>query len=284
MNAEAHTIEVNAENFQAEVAEKSKQTPVLLEFYAEEAEQDSARGVLLAKLANEYQGKFLLARVNIQENQQLVQQLGVRTLPTLKIIFQGQIVKEVEGPADEKELRDVLDQITISPMERVRGQIDVMIAQGDRGKAIQMLQQAIAEEPKNDGLQVELCDLLIMEGKVDDAKQILAALPADTAGIDKPTNRLAFIEQAEELAAVDALQSKVDADPELLQDRFDLAIRLVADDRVEAALEELLTILKKNKLWEEEQARKTMIKVFAMLGKGDELATSYRRKMFTFLH
>ena len=284
MNAGAHTVEVNAENFQSEVAEKSQQTPVLLEFYAEGAEQGLAASELLQRLVVEYQGKFILGRVNIQENAQLVQQLGVKTLPTIKIIYQGQIAGEIEGPVDEQKLRTALDQLTLSPVERVREQIDLLIADGDRKTAISMLQQVIAEEPKNFGLHVELCDLLIQEDQAADARQILSSLPADTPGIEKPRSRLEFIDRVSGLAEITELQAKRDADPDDLQTSLDLAVRLVVEDRIEQALEELLMILRKDKTWEDELARKTMIQVFNMLGKGNELATDYRRKMFTLLH
>ena len=284
MNASAHTIEVSAQNFQQEVAEKSKQTPVLLEFYVEGAAQSAEASLVLGRLVAEYQGKFILARVNVEANPQLVQQLGVRTLPTIKIIFQGQIAQDLAGPIDEPGLRDILDQLTVSPMERVREQIDVLLKGGDRQAAIQMLRQVIAEEPKNYGLHAELGDLLIMEGQVDDARKILAALPADTQGIEKPRNRLAFVDEVADLPGVAELQAQIKADPDAMQPRYQLAICLIVADQIEQGLEELLILLKQNKLWEEELARKTMIKVFDMLGKGDETATRYRRKMFTFLH
>ena len=284
MNVESFTVDVTAENFQSEVAEKSNQMPVLMEFYAEGAEQCQPTSALLQKLVSEFHGKFTLARVDIQQNQLLVQVLGIRALPTIKIIFQDQMAGDIEGPADEQKLRDVLDQLTMSPMERVRDQIDLLIAQGERGQAIQMLQQVIAEEPKNFGLHVELCDLLIMEDQVDDAKQILEAIPPETAGIEKPQSRLEFLELAGELAPLPELQAKADAEPDDLQAKYDLAVRLVVEDQAEAGLEALLAIMRADKTWQEELARTTMIKVFNMLGKGDELATSYRRKMFSLLH
>ncbi|MBO6564693.1 MAG: tetratricopeptide repeat protein, partial [Pseudomonadales bacterium] len=273
------SVEVNAENFQAEVAEKSQQVPVLLEFYAEGAEQCESTSALLQKLASEYQGKVSLARVEVQQNPQLVQQLQIRALPTIKIIFQGQMAGDIEGPADEQQLRGALEQLTMSPLERVREQIDFLVLQGERKQAIQMLQQVIAEEPNNFSLHVELCDLLIMEGEVNDARQILEALPADTEGLDRPKSRLEFIDLAGELGSVDELTSRAESGD--LHARFDLAIRLIVEDQVEHGLETLLEILKADKTWEEEKARLTMIKVFNMLGKGNELATSYRRKMFT---
>ena len=284
MSIDSYTVEINAQNFQSEVAEKSQQVPVLLEFYAEGAEQCAPTSALLQKLVVEYQGKFLLARVDIQQNQQLVQQLQVRALPSIKIIFQGQMAGDFEGPTEEQQLREALDQLTMSPMDRVRDQISLLLEQGERGQAIQMLQQVIAEEPANFGLHVELCDLLIMEGRVDDARKVLAGIPSDAEGIDKPKSRLEFIELAGDLGSLDELRSRAEVDSADLQARVDYAIKLIVTDQVETGLEVLLAILQADKTWGEEKARLTMIKVFNMLGKGNELATGYRRKMFTYLH
>lgn len=286
MSAAPNVIEVSLENFQSEVVEKSKQIPVLLEFYAEGAEPSDQLAPVLRKLADDYNGKFLLARVDIRQNTQIVQQLGVRTLPSLKIIYNGQMAQDLEGPqaADEKKLREILDQLTMSPVERVQEQVSAMLEMGDRQGAITMLQQAISQEPNNYALHTELSDLMIMEGQVDEAKQILAGLPADTPGIEKPRSRLGFIEESQELPPVDEIRRQLEADEDNLKLRYNLAIRLVADDEVEEGLEQLLTIMKKDRHFEDELARKTMIKVFDMLGKGNELATAYRRKMFTFLH
>ena len=284
MNAAANFIEVNAENFQSEVVEKSAQTPVLLEFYADSAEPSQKFAPVLRQLADEYQGKFLLARVDVQANQALVQQLQVRTLPTVKVIFQGKMVQDIEGPQEPAALRSMLDQLTMSPMERVREQIDLLLANGQRQQAIEMLQQVIGDEPNNHALHAELCDLLIMENRVDEAQQILVTLPADTPGIDKPKNRLQFIELASVLPPLAELQSLVDGDGSNLEQRMNLAYRLIADDQIEAALEQLLELLKLDREWQEQKARATMIQVFDLLGKGNQIATAYRRKMFTFLH
>ena len=284
MEISSNIVDVTAENFQSVVAEQSQNTPVLLEFYADGAEQCAETSALLARLADEYQGKFILGRIEVQQNPQIVQQLGIRALPTIKIIFQGQMAGDIEGPADETQLRGALEQLTMSPMDRVREQIDLLVMQGERGQAIEMLQQVIAEEPKNFALHVELCDLLILEGQVDDARQILAAVPQDTAGIEKPKSRLELLDLAGELGQLAELESLVASEPENLQAKFDLAIRLAVEDRIEAGLDSLLDVMKADKEWEDELARKTMIQIFNMLGKGNEIATAYRRKMFSLLH
>ena len=284
MSEAQHVFDVSVQNFNSEVAERSQKTPVLLEFYAEGAEQSQETAALLARLAVEYDGQFLLGRVDIQRSPELVQQLQVRTLPTVKVVFQGQIVQNLEGPLPESQLRELLDQLTMSPVERIRAQVDELLEQGDRPAAIQLLQQLIAEEPGNHGIAVELADLLIMEGDIDQAQTMLRGLPDDAEGISKPRNRIAFIEEAASLSSVLELSQSVAGDVDNLRLRYELAVAQVSDDQVEAALENLLVMLQKDRDFEDELARKTMIRIFELLGKGDEIATRYRRKMFTFLH
>ena len=284
MEASPVIVDVTVENFQSVVGEQSKTTPVLLEFYAEGAEQCASTSALLQKLAAEYAGKFILGRVEVQQNSQIVQQMGIKALPTIKIIFQGQMAGDIEGPAEEQQLRGALDQITMSPMERVREQVDLLVLQGERQQAIKMLREVIAEEPNNFGLHVELCDLLILEGETNDARQILEAIPQDTVGIEKPRSRLEFLDLVGDLDQLSELQARVSAEPENLRARFELAIRLVVEDRTEEGLDVLLDLMKADREWEDELARKTMIKIFNMLGKGNEIAVAYRRKMFSLLH
>ena len=284
MDTVSNVVEVSAENFQSEVAEKAVHTPVLLEFYAESPEANQEYSNLLRQLAGEYKGKFLLARVNIQNNRQLVQQLQVRTLPTVKVIFQGKMLQDLEGPQKLEQLRVLLDQITMSPLERVRENLDEMLAGGQREEAIEMLQQVIMQEPSNFALHAELSDLLILEGRVDEGKQVLKNLSSEVEGIEKPTNRLYFLELAASLPLATELYSAVDKNKDNLALRMDLACALIADNELEAALNQLLEILKLDRDWEEQKARTTMIRVFSLLGKGSEVATIYRRKMFTLLH
>ena len=284
MDAAPAIVDVTVENFQDIVGERSKTTPVLLEFYAEGTDQCASTSELLQRLAAEYAGKFILGRVEVQQNPQIVQQLGIRALPSIKIIFQGQMAGEIEGPAQEQQLRNNLDKITMSPMDRFREQIDFLVHNGERKQAIQMLREVIAEEPNNFGLHVELCDLLILEGEISDARQILEAIPQDTSGIEKPRSRLELLDLAGDIDSLVELQDRVKAEHGNLRARFDLAIRLVVEGSTEEGLGMLLDVMQADKEWEDELARKTMIKIFNMLGKGNEIAMTYRRKMFSLLH
>ena len=278
-------IEVNLESFQAEVVDKSQQVPVVLEFYADQAEQCASTSATLRKLVSEYQGKFALRRVEVQKNSQLVQQMQIRALPTIKIVHQGQVAGGIDGPVEESQLKKALDQLTMSPLERVREEIDNLVSEGERPKAIAMLQDVIASEPSNFALHVELCDLLIIEDRIPEAREILEGLPTDSEGIAKPKSRLEFIDMANDLDELESLLIKLDKSEESnYQLKLDVAIKLVVSDRVEESLKILLSIVQADRMWEEEKARKTMIKIFELLGKGNELATRYRRKMFALLH
>ena len=172
----------------------------------------------------------------------------------------------------------------MSPLERIRENLDEMLAGGQREEAIEMLQQVIRQEPSNFALHAELSDLLILEGRVDEGKQVLKNLSSEVEGIEKPTNRLYFLELAASLPPATELYSAVDKNKDNLALRMDLAFALIADNELEAALNQLLEILKLDRDWEEQKARTTMIRVFSLLGKGSEVATIYRRKMFTLLH
>ena len=114
MNASPNIIEVSVQNFQTEVVEKSQQIPVFLEFYADGAEPSEQLAPILNKLATEFSEKIILARVDVQQNQQIVQQLAVRTLPTIKVIFQGQMAQDLEGPQEEATLREMIEQLTFA--------------------------------------------------------------------------------------------------------------------------------------------------------------------------
>lgn len=284
MNQTPYIQEITLQNFQSDVVERSGQLPVLVEFYAPGAEPSEQLAPVLRQLAESYGGKFLLARVNIQESQQLVQQLRIRTLPTLILVSEGQMVQQLEGPQQETSLRELLDQATMSPVEQIREQITLLLSGGDRVGAIQLLRQIIQEEPSNHGLQTELCDLLILEDRLDEAKQLLASLPEDAEGIGRPRNRLEFMEEAGGLGSREEWEKKLMEAPQNAEIQYQLAVIQMASDDAEAALGQLLNLLQQDREFGEDLARKTMIRIFDLLGKGNSLATEYRRKMFTYLH
>ena len=277
-------VEISVQNFQSEVVDRSQQQPVVLEFYAAGAAPSEALSQILEGLIARYQGKLVWARVDVQANPQLVQQLGVRGLPTIKVVKEGQLVESLEGPQEEERLKSLFDQLTVSPAEQVRAQIAHYLSLGDRSSALAMLKQMMTEEPSNLSLHTEYCDLLVQEGAIEEAERLLSELPADAEGIGKAKSRLFFVKQVQALGDVASLKLLAETHAEDQQHLYHYACALVVEDQITEALDVLLNMLRLDKTWEADTARNTMIQVFDLLGKGDPLASAYRRKMFTLMH
>ena len=276
--------EITAQNFQADVVEKSQQVPVIMEFYAEGAAPSDELSKLLGTLIPSYQGKLFWARVNVQANQQLVQQLGVRGLPTLKVVKAGQLLDNLEGPQTQGALSALFDQLTMSEADQIRAQIAQYLSVGDRERAMEMLREMMVQEPLNVALKTELCDLMIQANQLQEAEALLGTLPHDAEGIEKAKSRLFFVQEASPLGPIEDLEALASAHPDEQSHLYHFACALVAADQIEAGLQVLLDMLRRDKSWSEDKARQTMIRVFELLGKGDPMASTYRRKMFTLMH
>lgn len=290
MEAQQAIFEVTPEAFQTDVVERSSQIPVVLLFWAAQMEPAVQARNQLEGLVPRYQGKVLLGLVDVAQDQALAQHLRVQALPSVRVVSNGQIVGQMDGPQTDAALTDLLDGLTLSPADVLRTQLGALLEQRDFDQAMALLQQAINEEPNNQGFRVELADVLLRRAAGGDAqllaeaRQVLAGVPEDTEGRGRPVARLALLETALTLAPVAELEAKVAADEDDLEARHQLAVRLAVLDSYEPALEHALTILQKDRKFQDDIGRLTMIQIFEMMGKGAPLAGSYRRRMFNFLH
>ncbi|MEM7078121.1 MAG: tetratricopeptide repeat protein [Pseudomonadota bacterium] len=275
---------VTTETFQTEVVEASQNQPVVLLFWADQVPPSVHTRQVVETLVGQYAGKVKLALCDVAQDQTLAQHLRVQGLPSIRVVHQGKIVDQIDGPADETELRNLLEALTQSPADMIKAQLEQIIAAGDFDTALSLLQQAINEEPANQGFRVELADVLIKKGDLEDARTVLAGIPEDTAERDRPQNRLEFMEEAEGFAPLEELQAKLAQDPEDLESKYQLSVRLLVLGEAEAALEMAMDILRADREFRDDIGRLTMIRAFAMLGKGHPLAAAYRRKMFNFMH
>lgn len=277
-------LNITPESFQTDVIERSNSVPVLVLFWAEQVPPSVQSKQMLETLVAQYGGKAALALSNVEQDQTLAQHLKVQGLPSIRVIHQGKIVDQIDGPADEAQLRTLLDTLTQSSTDTLKGQLDQILAAGDYDTAVNMLQQAIAEEPSNQGFRVELADVLIRKGDLDDARTALASIPDDAENRERPQNRLEFVEEAAGFAQIDDLNTQLASEPDNLELKYQLSIQSVVAGDYEAGLINAMDILRSDREYREDIGRLTMIRVFALLGKGDELATQYRRKMFNFMH
>ena len=277
-------IHVTVESFQIDVIEKSQSLPVVVLFWAEQIPLSVQGRALLEQLLAEYQGKFVLALSDVSIDQNLAQRLQVQGLPSIRVIHLGQIAEQIDGQADETQLRTILDGLTESAADAIKGDLDSMLASGDFAGAVAVLQESIQEEPKNQSLRVELADALVRKGDLDDARTVLASIPDGTTNRERPQNRLEFVEEAAAMDSLDVLQQAISSSPDNLETRYQLAIQLIVAGRYEDGLDSCMDILRGDREFREDIGRLTMIRVFDMLGKGNEIAGKYRRKMFNLMH
>ena len=277
-------INVTVETFQTDVIDKSQSIPIVVLFWAEQIPQSVQGKSLLEQLLAEYQGKFVLALSDVAIDQNLAQRLQVQGLPSIRIIHLGQMVEQIDGPADETQLRPILDGLTESAADAIKGDLDHMMATGDFAGAVAALQESIQEEPKNQALRVELADVLVRKGDLDDARTVLASVPEGTADRERPQNRLEFVEEVAAMDSMEALEQAIVNQPADLETKYQLAIQLIVAEQYEQGLDRCMDILRTDREYRDDIGRLTMIRVFNMLGKGNETAGKYRRKMFNVMH
>lgn len=281
---DAAVVNITPDNFQTEVIERSQTVPVFVLFWADQVPPSVQARQTLETLMGQYAGKALLALSDVSQDQTLAQHLRVQGLPSLRVVHRGQIAEQVDGPVDESQLRTLLDALTQSPADMIKAQLAQMIAMGEWDGAVQILQQAVNDEPNNQAFRVELADVLVQKGDLEDARMVLASIPEDTDERDRPQNRLEFVEEAAGMDDLDSLQAALAADADNLELKYQLTVQLLVSGAIEQALETAMDILRTDREFRDDIGRLTMIRVFAMLGKGNELATRYRRKMFNFMH
>ena len=277
-------FEVTPQSFQADVVQRSANTPVLLLFWAEQAAPAADAKRQLEALVGQYAGKVALGLVNVAADQTLAQHLQVQALPSLRVIDKGQIAQQLEGPQTEQTLRTLLDQLTMSAADLIKAQLAQHLERGDLRSARRFLQQAVKDEPKNPYFRVELADVLARQGDLDDARKVLASVPQDTAERERPQTRLELAEEAAALPSRKQLLAQLEELPNDLEAQCQLAVVEAVQSNYEAALELALQVLQADRSFGDELGRRTLLRLFAVLGKGDELAGRYRRKMFNFLH
>jgi putative thioredoxin len=220
----------------------------------------------------------------VARDQALAQHLRVQGLPSIRVVRDGQLIDQMEGPQGERALRAMLDRLTMSSGELLREELDAVLASGDLDTALRMLKQALAAEPNNPAFKLEYADVLILHGDLDQARTILATIPEATEGRDRPLTRLQMMEEAAGMADLAELDAGLRKNADDLELRYQAAVREAMRGNYEAGLVHAMEILRKDRKFRDDIGRTTMVRIFALMPKGSELAKTYRRRMFTFMH
>jgi len=277
-------FDVDSSNFQQIVIEGSKQAPVVVDFWAPWCGPCKMLKPILEKLAAEYGGKFILAKINSDQNQGLAAQFAVRGIPSVKAVYKGKVVDEFSGAIPESAVREFLERIIPSPAEELRAQAAAQRAAGDLAGALQTLAEASNLDMKNEKVRLDAAEILIEIGQIDEARRLLDSLSPLTRMDARASQLIARLNFARAQGGDEAaLRARIEAAPEDMDSRLQLANLLVAQGRHAEGMDELLAMIERDKNWNEGVARTTMLSVFNLLGTDPRVA-HYRRKLASALN
>lgn len=289
MSEANYIIDVTPQNIN-DVVQLSARMPVLLDFWAEWCEPCKALAPILEKIAHEYAGQFVLAKVDTDANQMLAQQLAVRSVPSLKLIIQGQLAGELNGAQPESEIRNMLaPYLGDAVAEDEEAEATDLVAQvararamGAHDQAIDALQSAMQEQPTEIKYQTLMAEVLMDVERLDDAEAVLNNI-SDEKVKAPGLARLFFLRELEGFESAESLQYRVAQDSNDMEARYYFAITCVLGGEADAAMELFLEVVQKDRQFKDDGARLAVLKLIEMLD-GDPAVARYRRRLFACLH
>lgn len=281
-----YVVDVTEHNAEQILLDESTQRLVVVDFWADWCAPCKALMPILEKLAREYQGQFLLAKVNADTQQMIAGQFGIRSLPTVIFMKDGQPVDAFQGAQPEAKIRQMLDKLLPKPWEGLMLQAKAKIEAGDFGGALPLVRQGYEESGRVPPVAMALAHVYLELGRVEDAEPLLKAIPlaARDAGYQQLLAQLELKRVAAKSPAIAALEARLAQAPDDLDLACQLAAQYAEHKHHRDALELLLSVLRKNVNHQDGGAKKLFLDVLAALGKGDKLAVEFQRRFFTLLH
>jgi len=279
-------VEITLENAQQYLIDESFQRPVVVDFWADWCAPCKTLMPILEKLANEFAGAFLLAKVNADELNMISSQFGVRSLPTVMVMRDGQPVDGFAGALPEVQVRELLAKYLPKPWEQPLAEAQALMAQGDYTNALPLLRTAHEASGQLTNITLLMAECHAQLKRIDEVEALLATVKMvdQDAHYEQLKAQVELSKQAAKTPELAALEAAHAAAPEDLGVRFQLALQLVQESNFRLALEQLLEILRRDKNYAEGEVRKRFTEILASLGKGDPLAIEFQRKLFTLLY
>lgn len=282
-----HIVDINVENAQAMLIEESFKRPVLVDFWAEWSEPCKTLVPLLEALANEYAGQFLLAKVHGEEQHMIAGQFGVRSLPTVVVMKDGQPVDGFNGPQPEQAVRDLLGKYLPKPWELALGRAKLLLEEEDYAGVISELTPAYEESGQAAAVAFALVDAYIHSKRFEQAEDLLGSIKLVDQQDAEYGNLRAQLDLAKEAGKspeIETLETALQADPENVDLATQLAAQYTQNEYHKDALELLFPFLRKSLNAKDGELKKQYVDILAVLGKGDPLAVEYQRKLYTLLY
>lgn len=277
-------VNIDQSNAQEYLIDESTKRPVLVDFWADWCEPCKQLMPVLEKLANEYNGDFLLAKVNADEQAMIAQQLRVQSLPTVMLIKDGQPIDGFAGLQPENAIREMLDKYLPKPWDKQLGEAELLMANNDFSAALPLLSQAWQQSSKQDNISKAYAHCLIETHRLDEAEAVLGdIMMADQdATYEQLMAQLDLKRQAAESPEIKALEDKLAAEPNNADVAMQLAAQYTEAFQHEKALACLLEIIRNDR--DNAEAKKVYLEVLKTLGAGDPVAVKYQRKFYSLMY
>ena len=278
------TIDITEANLH-QTLEQSMAVPVLFYFWSERSQHCLQLTPVLDKLAAEYAGQFILARVDCDAEQMVASQFGLRSIPAVYLFKDGQPVDGFQGPQPEEVIRELLQRVLPKPEELKVAEAVQLLSEGNVQEALPLLKDAWALSGQNSEIGLQLAEVQIQLNRSEDAEAVLATIPLQ----DRDTRyqgliaQIELLKQAADTPEIQQLQQQLTEQPDNVELAVQLALQLHQVGRNEEALELLLSHLRKDLAAANGTARKTLMDILAALGTGDALAAKYRRQLYSLL-
>ena len=279
--------DVTTASFRADVLTASQKQPVLVDFWAPWCGPCKQLAPALERAVADSGGKVVLVKMNIDEHPQIAGQLGIQSIPAVIAFDRGQPVDGFVGALPESQIRGFIERI-VGPLTggsaALLAEAEEAAANGDAAGAAAIYSQILAEDPAETKAIGGLARLQVAAGELDEARALLETAPAPAPGKEDPAIAAAWAalrlaEQTSNVGELAPLEQAVAANPDDHQARFDLALALSAKGDREAAADQLLEIIRRNRDWNEQAARRQLLQLFEAWGLMDPATVVARRKL-----
>ena len=279
--------------FMVDVIDASNDQPVIVDFWAPWCGPCKTLGPALEKAVKDARGAVRMVKINVDENQELAQQMRIQSIPAVYAFKGGRPVDGFVGALPESQIKQFVQRLSAgaakgpSPVEEALEMAKEALAEGDAGRAATIFTQVLEHEADNVDAIAGLARAYIARNDLERAKQTLDRAPKESAGHAEIAAARASLELAEAgskaKGALGELKARIERDPKDFEARYELASALFAAGEREAGIDELLEIIRRNRAWNEEAARKQLLKFFEAMGPTDPLTIAARKRLSSIL-
>ena len=293
-NSNENIYDVNAKNFQEKVMQQSMKTPVMIDFWADWCQPCKKLMPVLEQIVNSYEGKIKLAKINIDENKQMAEQMQIRSVPTVAIVYKGQPIDGFSGNIAKSEIEEKIKKIVLNEAnddDEQSEKINVLLElseqefkKGNYDKAMPLFMEVLEIEPEQTVAMAGLAKCYINMNDIKTAEEILKnSNHQDDSNIKEALKILELAKQSSEMGDIKKLKDKYEKNKKTIQSGFDYAIALFGLGKQEQSIDLLLELFKQDKDWKNGAIKDKLLEFFAVLGFENSIAIEGRKKLSTLM-